>query len=225
MSESSGNNNLNNAVPPEPSQDELFEQEIALAEPSRLKGSYSFFSSVMAIVTGLLVGLIILVVANPSRAGMGLITILRGGITGSATQFGQSIATSIPIIMTGLSVAFAYKAGLFNIGASGQFMVGSVCAVYVAIKGTMIPSSVLWLVCMLAAIAGGAIWGAVPGILKAYFKVNEVITSIMMNYIGMYLVKIIIEQTIYDSRYARAQTIPGRAEIPTLGLDARFPGT
>lgn len=225
MSESSGNNNLNNAVPPEPSQDELFEQEIALAEPSRLKGSYSFFSSVMAIVTGLLVGLIILVVANPSRAGMGLITILRGGITGSATQFGQSIATSIPIIMTGLSVAFAYKAGLFNIGASGQFMVGSVCAVYVAIKGTMIPSSLLWLVCMLAAIAGGAIWGAVPGILKAYFKVNEVITSIMMNYIGMYLVKIIIEQTIYDSRYARAQTIPGRAEIPTLGLDTRFPGT
>lgn len=104
-------------------------------------------------------------------------------------------------------------------------MVGGVCAVFVAIKGTMIPGSVLWIVCMLAAIAGGAIWGSVPGILKAYFKVNEVITSIMMNYIGMYLVKIIIEQTIYDARYARALNVPVRAEIPTLGLDTAFPGT
>jgi simple sugar transport system permease protein len=203
----------------------LPEEELSLPQQARSKGSYSFFASLMAIITGLLVGVMILLFANPSRAGQGLLTILKGGMTGSPTQFGQSIATAIPIIMTGLSVAFAYKSGLFNIGASGQFMVGGVCAVFVAIKGTMIPGSVLWIVCMLAAIAGGAIWGSVPGILKAYFKVNEVITSIMMNYIGMYLVKIIIEQTIYDARYARALNVPVRAEIPTLGLDTAFPGT
>ena len=178
------------------------EEELSLSHQARTKGFYSFFASLMAIITGLLVGVIILLIANPPRAGRGLLTILKGGMTGSPTQFGQAIATAIPIIMTGLSVAFAYKSGLFNIGASGQFMVGGVCAVFVAIKGTMIPASVLWLVCMLAAIVGGAVWGSVPGILKAYFKVNEVITSIMMNYSGMYLVKIIIEQTIYHSRYA-----------------------
>ncbi|MDD2427621.1 MAG: ABC transporter permease, partial [Eubacteriales bacterium] len=226
MSDSGKNNNeVNNKPAPKIAADEVIDEQVALVETSIFKGTYSFFASLMAILTGLLVGVIILLIANPSRAGQGLITILRGGLTGSPTQFGQAIATSIPIIMTGLSVAFAYKAGLFNIGASGQFMVGGVCAVYVAIKGTMIPGSILWVVCMLAAIAGGAIWGAVPGILKAFFKVNEVITSIMMNYIGMYLVKIIIEQTIYDSRYARAQDVPVRAEIPTLGLDTAFPGT
>lgn len=204
---------------------EVPEEELSLAQPGRKKGLYSFFSSLMAILAGLAVGVIILLVANPSNAGKGLLAILRGGMTGSPTAFGQAIATSIPIIMTGLSVAFAYKAGLFNIGASGQFMIGGVFAVYVAIKGTFIPASVLWLVCMLAAMLGGAIWGAVPGILKAYFKVNEVITSIMMNYIGMYTTKIIIERTIYDSRYARAQNVPLRAQIPTLGLNTRFPGT
>ena len=224
----SGNNNdheFKNNIPVDENREAVLEEELSLTQQARSKGSYSFFASLMAIVTGLLVGVIILLIANPARAGQGLLTILRGGFTGSPTQFGQSIATSIPIIMTGLSVAFAYKSGLFNIGASGQFMVGGVCAVFVAIKGSMIPASVLWIVCMLAAIVGGAIWGAVPGILKAYFKVNEVITSIMMNYIGMYLVKIIIEQTIYDARYARAQNVPARAEIPTLGLDTAFPGT
>ncbi|NLC40310.1 MAG: ABC transporter permease [Clostridiaceae bacterium] len=227
MSDSDKNNSekLKDKAPAEEIRDIILEEELTLAQQARTKASYSFFASLMAILTGLLVGVIVLFIADSSRAVQGLVTILRGGFTGSATQFGQVIATAIPIIMTGLSVAFAYRTGLFNIGASGQFMVGSVCAVIVAIKGTMIPASILWLVCMLAAIVGGAIWGAVPGILKAYFKVNEVITSIMMNYIGMYLVKIIIEQTIYDSRYARAQNVPVRAEIPTLGLDTAFPGT
>ena len=106
----------------------LPEEELSLPQQARSKGSYSFFASLMAIITGLLVGVMILLFANPSRAGQGLLTILKGGMTGSPTQFGQSIATAIPIIMTGLSVAFAYKSGLFNIGASGQFMVGGVCA-------------------------------------------------------------------------------------------------
>jgi len=232
MSDQSDQSNSNfdkdgNKKPPQPgvSNNKVPEEELALTKSVGSKGLSSFFSSLMAILVGLVVGVIILMIANPSNAGQGLIAILRGGMTGSPTALGQSVATSIPIIMTGLSVAFAYKAGLFNIGASGQFMIGGVFAVYVAIKGTMIPDSILWLVCMLAAMVGGAIWGSVPGILKAYFKVNEVITSIMMNYIGMYTAKIIIERTIYDSRYARAQNVPLRAQIPTLGLNTRFPGT
>ena len=82
--------------------------------------------------------------------------------------------------MTGLSVGFAFKTGLFNIGASGQFIVGAFGAVFVGIlfKGF---GSAHWIVAVIASILFGAIWGSIPGLLKAYFNVNEVLASIMLN--------------------------------------------
>ena len=83
-------------------------------------------------------------------------------------------------MMCGLSVGFAFKTGLFNIGAPGQYTMGSFFALLCAIQ-FQLP----WFVCLLAAAIGGAIWGIFPGLFKAYFNVNEVITSIMFNWIGM----------------------------------------
>lgn len=143
----------------------------------------SIFASLLCIVIGLLVGLIILYCINAENALDGFSRIIKGGFYLKPKGIGSEIAQATPLIMTGLSVAFAFKTGLFNIGAAGQYTLGVFGALYFALILQM-----PWYVCLLAAMVCGAIWGAVPGILKAYFNVNEVITSIMFNWIGLYLV-------------------------------------
>ena len=184
----------------------------------------SFLSSLLAIVAGLLVGLIILVISNPSQAGGGFITILKGGFTGGAKGIGNIFYLATPIIMTGLSVGFAFKTGLFNIGASGQLIVGAFAAVAV---GVLIPQlgAVHWIVALIGAMIAGALWAFVPGILKAMFNVNEVISSIMMNYIGMYTVNALVKKTVYDSLRAQSLPVAKTAQIPSLGLDKLFGGS
>lgn len=149
------------------------------------EGFVNFSSSILAIVCGLLFGLIILLISNPSQAFGGFMMIIQGGFTDGMQGFGQVLYMATPLIMTGLSVGFAFKTGLFNIGASGQFTAGAFAAVYVGVKFTFLPPGVHCLAALLAAILAGALWGMVPGLLKAFFNVNEVISSIMMNYIGM----------------------------------------
>ncbi len=110
--------------------------------------------------------------------------ILCGGFFKTANTMGMGVRAEIlqaaPLIMTGLSVAFAFKTGLFNIGAAGQYTVGAYFALYSALM-LKLP----WWACLLAATLGGAIWGAIPGIFKAFLNVNEVITAIMFNWIGL----------------------------------------
>ena len=188
----------------------------------------SFLSSIIAIVAGLIVGFIVLLFTNSSQAWDGFRTIVTCGLTGDIKSDQQIIGNifylATPIIMTGLSVGFAFKTGLFNIGASGQLIVGGYAAVLV---GVLLPSlgSVHWLVALIAAMIAGAIWALVPGLLKAYFNVHEVISCIMMNYIGMYAVNALVVQTVYDS--FRNQSLPVHAEatLPKAGLDQLFPGS
>ena len=150
----------------------------------------SIVASLVCIVIGLLVGFIILYCINAENAVDGFTRIIKGGFYLKPKGIGSEIAQSAPLIMTGLSVAFAFKTGLFNIGAAGQYTVGVFGALYFAIILHM-----PWYVCLLAAMVCGAIWGAVPGIFKAYFNVNEVITSIMFNWIGLYLVNVLNKTT------------------------------
>ncbi len=135
---------------------------------------------------------------------------------------GQVLYMATPMILTGLSVGFAFKTGLFNIGASGQFTSGAFVAVYIGIKWTFLPPSIHWIVALLGAILAGALWGMVPGILKALANVNEVIASIMMNYIGIYLVNMLIVKTIYDPLKNQTLPIAKSAVIPRGGLDKMF---
>lgn len=186
------------------------------------KGAISFISSLMAIAAGLLFGLIILFISNSKDALPAFATILTGGFSEGARGIGQVIYFATPIIMTGLSVGFAFKTGLFNIGASGQFTCGAFAAIYIGVKWTFIPADIHWLVALAGAMAAGAVWGAGPGLLKAFFNVNEVITSIMMNYIGMYLVNMTIVKTVYDALKNQTKPVAKSAVLPKAGLDKLF---
>ncbi|MEG0641691.1 MAG: ABC transporter permease, partial [Clostridium sp.] len=183
----------------------------------------SILPSIFAIIAGLLFGVIILFITNSSQAGQGFLTILKGGFIDGMPGVGQVIYIAIPVIMTGLSVGFAFKTGLFNIGAPGQFTVGAYVAVYIGVNWTFLPASIHWIVAILGAMIAGGIWGLVPGVLKAYSNVNEVISSIMMNYIGMYMVNILVTKTIYDSVKNQSVPVLDSANIPKWGLDKVFP--
>ena len=189
------------------------------------EGIVNFSSSILAIICGLLFRLIILFASNPGQAFYGFMMVLQGGFTDGIQGIGQMLYLATPIIMTGLSVGFAFKTGLFNIGSSGQFTAGAFAAVFVGVKFTFLPAGVHCLVALMAALLAGAVWGFVPGFLKAFFNVNEVIASIMMNYIGMYLVNMLIQKTVYDQ--VKNQTLPvaAGANLPKAGLDRLFPGT
>ena len=150
------------------------------------EGFMSILASVISIVVGLLFGFLLLLCLNPANAAAGMGSLLTKG----ATDMGNVLYRSSPLIMVGLSVAFAYKVGLFNIGASGQYTVGTFVALLLAIRYQM-----PWWVCLIGAAVGGAFWGIFPGLFKALFNVNEVLTSIMFNWIGMNLVNFLVVNT------------------------------
>ena len=181
-------------------------------------------SSVFAIIIGLLVGFLILLICNPGQALPGFATILTGAFTHGAKGVGQIFYYSTTIILTGLSVGFAFKTGLFNIGASGQFIVGGFGAVYVGVMCKNL-GSIHWVVALLAGVLFGALWGLVPGLLKACFNVNEVIASIMMNYIGMSAVNWFVKsyKPIFNNIRNESKPVLSTANIPKMGLDKLFP--
>lgn len=188
-------------------------------------GFSSFLASLMAVLCGLLFGFVILLISNPSQAFGGFSMIVQGGFTDGIAGMGGAIYIATPIIMTGLSVGFAFKTGLFNIGAAGQFTVGAFAAVFVGVKFTFLPAWLHSPVAILAALLAGAFWGMFPGLLKALWNVNEVISSIMMNYIGMYGVNMLIQRTIYDQLRNQSMEVAKTANLPKGGLDVIFPGT
>jgi len=178
-------------------------------------------SSVTAVFAGLLAGFIILLVTNASQALIGFAAIITGGFS-SMNNAGQVLYFATPIIMTGLSVGFCAKTGLFNIGASGQFMAGAYAAVLVGVRCSFLPGHILWIAALCAALLAGAIWGAIPGIFKALFNVHEVISCIMSNYIGMYLVNFLVTKTIYDPLMNQSMRVAENANLPKMGMDMVF---
>lgn len=136
----------------------------------------------LAVFTALALGAIIMWLFgdDPVKAYNGLYQ----GAFGSARSWSATIRKMTPLILTGLSVAYAFKAGLFNIGASGQFIMGTVASVAVGINFPNLPAVIHLPLAILAGIAGGMLWGAIPGILKVYTGAHEVIVTIMLNYVA-----------------------------------------
>ncbi len=185
------------------------------------EGVESFASSVMAILIGLLVGLAVLLISNPQQAFEGFKAILLGGFT-DMKNLGQVLYFATPLILTGLSVGFSNKVGQFNIGAPGQFILGAYAAVYVGVKWTFLPGATHWMVALIMAMLAGALWGLIPGILRALCNVNIVISCIMMNYVGMYLVNVLVSHTIFDSLKNQSLPVKATAVLPKMGLDNIF---
>lgn len=184
----------------------------------------NLLSALMAIVVGMLFGLVIMLISNPSQALDGFAAIIISPVTGGSRVIGQVLYFATPLILTGLGVGFAFKTGLFNIGASGQFMLGGYAAIVVGVYGGNL-GSVHWAVGLIAATVAGAIWAFIPGLLKAYANVHEVISSIMMNYIGMYLVNYLVRMTCYNSLKNESIAVLPSADIPNMGLNYLFPGS
>lgn len=189
-----------------------------LKKVTKSKGFSSFTAALLAISLGLIFGFIVMVIANPANAWPGFIKVLTGGFS-SFSKLGDVFYFATPILMTGLSVGFAFKMGLFNIGASGQYTMGMFFAL---LAGFMLklPVGIHWIVCILAGMLGGMIWGFIPGLFKAWRNVNEVITSIMFNYIGMYLVDMMVQSNakMYVPMQTRTAYLPSSAQMPSLGV-------
>ena len=178
------------------------------------KGMLNLTASLVSIVAGLLVGFILLMIFNFDKALYGFGNIILTGLR-SPDRFAKVLYTAAPLLMTGLSVGFAFKTGLFNIGASGQYTVGAVLSLVGAIMWQL-----PWYACILLGMAGGAVWGAIPGICKALFNVNEVITSIMFNWIGLFAANLFL----YNSPQMLANAWGAINKDRTAALSAANPG-
>lgn len=204
---------------------------------SRIKNALStLLAALVCIVVGLVIGFLVLVVLSYTALAAGetpftmrdVITqaynsgmkqLLMGGFYLKPRAVRNEIALAAPLIMTGLSVGFAFKTGLFNIGAAGQYAVGAF--------GGLLFSLIFklpWYLCLVGAALFGALWGAIPGFFKAYLNINEVITSIMFNWIGLYAVNTLTymggTSPMYNLKTTKTWTIASvspKSVIPDLG--------
>jgi general nucleoside transport system permease protein len=197
---------------------------IVLGKIADSPASISAFSSIIAIVSGLIVGFVIMLIVNPGDAVPGFLTILFGWLSEGSRSVGDMLYYGVPIVLTGLSVAFAFRTGLFNIGATGQLTMGAFTAVYIGVNWGFL-GPLHWSVAVLGGMVAGAIWGGIAGLLKAFRNVHEVVSSIMLNYIAMYVNTMLIMQLIYNRQYARAVSPLPSALIPTWFLRDVFPGS
>ena len=187
-------------------------------------GVQSLIASLICIVLGMLIGFIVLLFINPTGAGEAIMTVIKNFLTYSKPEtqlkyLGNTLVKAAPLLMCSLSILFAYKVGLFNIGAAGQYCAGVGLALYTAIAW-----QAPWWVCLLAAMAAGALLGALSGLLKAYCNVNEVISGIMLNWITLYLVNMLLTLVKEETSPYTLQltTNAPNAIIPSLGLGALF---
>lgn len=212
----------------------------------------SVLSSLISILIGMVVGGIIIIAVALSndeitlKAGFEGLKLVFFGIfsTGrdaageltfgfNPVNIGNLLFRATPIILTGLSVAIAFKTGLFNIGAPGQFLMGTAATLLLALKipTTVVPAFLVWIIAFIGGMLAGALWGAIPGIVKAYLKINEVLACIMTNWIAANIVTWIFEDS--DLRngaesgkigYIMKTTANGVATAK-LGLDKIFAGS
>ena len=213
-------------------------------------GTKKVLASLISIIVGLLVGAIVIVIVGLTKdtiSSQGIwdgVRLIFGGIlsTGrdaagnlswgyNARSLGNMLFRATPLIMTGLSVAVANKTGLFNIGAPGQYLMGTMASLMIAlgIPSEVVPAGLIWILAFLGGCVAGAVWGSIPGLLKAFLNINEVLACIMTNWLAANIVtwafdvsnfKNVVENTktayIYKTAYNGVAT-------PKLGLDVLFP--
>ena len=216
------------------------------------EGFKTVAASVLSILIGLAVGSIVILIVGLTSPNLSLssawdgIRIVFGGLfsTGrdasgtltwgfNPTNIGNMLFRAAPLIMTGLSVGMAYKTGLFNIGAPGQYLIGTLVSLSIALglPSETMSTTLIWLLAFLGGTLAGAIWGAIPGLFKALLNINEVLACIMTNWIAANLVTWMFDISSFKnvtegtkSGYIYKTTFNGVA-TPKLGLDQLFPGS
>lgn len=184
----------------------------------------SICAALLCIVIGLLVGYIALLLINPAGATNAIITILKNYFTYPSKQaamkyLGNTLVKAAPLLMCALSIQFCYQAGLFNIGAAGQYVAGAGAALFCALQ-----LKLSWPICLIAALLAGGIFGIIVGVLKSYLNVNEVISGIMLNWIGLYSVNMILSGVKETASPYTVQiaNVNQSALLPSLGLEKFF---
>ena len=158
----------------------------------RNKTVQSLLSSLICIVFGVLIGYIVLLIINAEGASKAMVTILKNFFVYPNAKmrmeyFGTALVKMAPLLMCSLSVLFAYKTGLVNIGAAGQYCIGVCACLFTALYLQW-----SWPLCLLSAVAAGAFFGFIVGVLKSYRNVNEVISGIMLNWIALYITNAVL---------------------------------
>jgi simple sugar transport system permease protein len=184
----------------------------------------SILAALLCILIGLLVGYIALLIINPAGATEAIITILKNYFTyptkaAAMKYLGNTLVKAAPLLMCALSIQFCYQAGLFNIGAAGQYVAGAGAALYCALS-----LKLSWPVCLIAAFLAGGVFGIIVGLLKSYLNVNEVISGIMLNWIGLYSVNMLlagVKETASPYTVQLAST-NAAALLPSLGMEKLF---
>ena len=166
-------------------------------------------ASLLSILIGVFVGAIVVVIVGLTKKNIGLsgtwdgVRLIFFGVLAKGRDaagqliwgfnpraWGDMLFRATPVIMTGLSVAVAFKTGLFNIGAPGQYLMGTLASLSIAlgIPSSVVPAGLIWILAFLGGILAGALWGAIPGMLKAFLNINEVLACIMTNWLAANLV-------------------------------------
>lgn len=189
----------------------------------KIKINKEYSLALAAVVLGLIAGAILMLFTgnNPFQ---GYYFLIRGGLM-SVERIGNTLATATPLIFTGLAVAFAFQTGLFNIGAAGQMLIGGLCATAIGLTFPW-PKLVLVPAAVLLSLLGGALWGFVPGYLKAKFNVHEVVSAIMMNWVAYWSVYYIVP-AYFKGAFLETESrkIPEAASLKVKWLTDMFGGS
>lgn len=155
-------------------------------------GTQTILSSLVCVILGLVMGYIVLLLIEPSGAWQAIMAVIKNFFTFPAgnlrlKNLGNTLVKTAPLILCSLSVLFAYKVGLFNIGVAGQYVIGAAASLYCALI-----LALPWYVCLIAGIIIAAISGAIVGLLRAFCNVNVVISGIMLNWISLYCTNMVL---------------------------------
>ena len=173
---------------------------------------------VLSIIISFLIGCIIIAAlgASPAEA----IRYLWKGAFGNVRNLGTTFSRSTPLIFTTLCACFAYRCGVFNLGGEGQFLIGAILACFIATKSpvTGVPAMLL---CAAAGAVGGGLWAAAAGLLKVYRGQNEMIITIMLNYVATLLMGVVYTNWLRDGSVPQTMAVPDATKLPSfLGLRA-----
>ena len=181
---------------------------------------------IISVILAFIAGAIVIIITWPNKQVdpftnvFNAYTTLFTGSFGTPTNFSDTLVRVTPLILTSLSVAIAFRAGLFNIGAAGQLAVGAMAADMIGLTYSSWPSWILIPTMLLASMLAGAIWGGIVGFLKAWRGAHEVVTTIMLNWIAFWGTDYLINSPPFTAPFGVTQTIAlsPQAQLPSLAL-------